>query len=181
MTEASAIPVPETATDHSGETPEPRLPLRQLLPQGAIAVAIAFVGVALAALSFADFGASGRALVGAVLCPVLILLAAIDARHKLLPNEIVLWSALLVALEGLQKNLRLVEFARHLSERCFPLREKFRVCANGIESFLRRVVFALVRAPHGFHADYRPSYRKETAEDAWQQLTAWFKKYKVLS
>src|SRR2546429_241694 len=63
-----------------------------------IAVAIAFVGVALAALSFADFGASGRALVGAVLCPVLILLAAIDARHKLLPNEIVLWSALLVAL-----------------------------------------------------------------------------------
>jgi dienelactone hydrolase len=22
-------------------------------------------------------------------------------------------------------------------------------------------------APHGFHADYRPSYRKEAAEDAW--------------
>src|SRR6266702_7320730 len=31
-------------------------------------------------------------------------------------------------------------------------------------------------APHGFHADYRPSYRKEAAEDAWQQMTAWFKK-----
>jgi len=36
-------------------------------------------------------------------------------------------------------------------------------------------------APHGFHADYRPSYRKEAAEDAWKQMTAWFKKYGVLS
>jgi carboxymethylenebutenolidase len=36
-------------------------------------------------------------------------------------------------------------------------------------------------APHGFVADYRPSYRKEAAEDAWKQMTAWFKKYKVLS
>jgi len=35
-------------------------------------------------------------------------------------------------------------------------------------------------APHGFHADYRPSYRKEAAEDAWQQMLAWFKKNKVL-
>ena len=29
-------------------------------------------------------------------------------------------------------------------------------------------------APHGFHADYRPSYRKEAADDAWAQMTAWF-------
>jgi carboxymethylenebutenolidase len=36
-------------------------------------------------------------------------------------------------------------------------------------------------APHGFHADYRPSYRKEAAEDAWRQMTAWFKQYQVLS
>ncbi|HEX7789062.1 MAG TPA: dienelactone hydrolase family protein, partial [Afipia sp.] len=36
-------------------------------------------------------------------------------------------------------------------------------------------------APHGFHADYRPSYRKEAAEDAWNQMQAWFKKYGVLS
>jgi carboxymethylenebutenolidase len=36
-------------------------------------------------------------------------------------------------------------------------------------------------APHGFHADYRGSYRKEAAEDAWRQMTAWFKTYKVLS
>jgi carboxymethylenebutenolidase len=36
-------------------------------------------------------------------------------------------------------------------------------------------------APHGFHADYRPSYRKDAADDAWNQMIAWFKKYKVLS
>src|ERR1700759_540572 len=35
-------------------------------------------------------------------------------------------------------------------------------------------------APHGFHADYRASYRKDAAEDAWNQMQAWFKKYKVL-
>jgi carboxymethylenebutenolidase len=36
-------------------------------------------------------------------------------------------------------------------------------------------------APHGFHADYRPSYNKAAAEDGWNQMIAWFKKYKVLS
>jgi carboxymethylenebutenolidase len=36
-------------------------------------------------------------------------------------------------------------------------------------------------APHGFHADYRASYRQEAAEDAWTQMQAWFKKYGVLS
>ena len=36
-------------------------------------------------------------------------------------------------------------------------------------------------APHGFVADYRASYRKEAAEDAWNQMIGWFKKYNVLS
>ncbi len=31
--------------------------------------------------------------------------------------------------------------------------------------------------PHGFNADYRPSYRKGPAEDGWKRLQAWFKKY----
>jgi carboxymethylenebutenolidase len=31
--------------------------------------------------------------------------------------------------------------------------------------------------PHAFFADYRPSYRKEAAEDGWKRLTAWFKQY----
>ena len=30
-------------------------------------------------------------------------------------------------------------------------------------------------APHAFHADYRPSYRKEEAEDAWRRMLAWFR------
>ena len=29
--------------------------------------------------------------------------------------------------------------------------------------------------PHAFHADYRPSYRKAQAEDAWNRMIAWFK------
>ncbi len=29
-------------------------------------------------------------------------------------------------------------------------------------------------APHGFHADYRPSYRPEAAEAAWAEMQQWF-------
>lgn len=36
-------------------------------------------------------------------------------------------------------------------------------------------------AGHGFHADYRPSYRADAAETAWKDMQAWFKKYGVLS
>ncbi len=31
--------------------------------------------------------------------------------------------------------------------------------------------------PHGFHADYRTSYRKEQAQDGWKKLQDWFKKH----
>jgi carboxymethylenebutenolidase len=34
-------------------------------------------------------------------------------------------------------------------------------------------------APHGFHADYRPSYRPGDAADGWQRMLAWFRKYGV--
>jgi carboxymethylenebutenolidase len=34
-------------------------------------------------------------------------------------------------------------------------------------------------APHGFHADYRPSYRKDAAEDGWKRMLAWLKRYGV--
>ena len=34
-------------------------------------------------------------------------------------------------------------------------------------------------APHAFHADYRPSYRKEAAEDAWKRAVAWFRRHRV--
>ena len=32
---------------------------------------------------------------------------------------------------------------------------------------------------HAFHADYRPSYRKEAAEDGWRHMLAWFKTHGV--
>ena len=32
-------------------------------------------------------------------------------------------------------------------------------------------------APHGFNADYRPSYRKDAADDAWKRMLAWFKRH----
>ena len=34
-------------------------------------------------------------------------------------------------------------------------------------------------APHAFHADYRPSYRKEAAEDGWKRCLEWFRKHGV--
>jgi len=34
-------------------------------------------------------------------------------------------------------------------------------------------------APHAFHADYRPSYRKTAADDGWQRALAWFKQHGV--
>ena len=34
-------------------------------------------------------------------------------------------------------------------------------------------------APHGFHADYRPSYREADAKDAWKRMLEWFKTHGV--
>ena len=34
-------------------------------------------------------------------------------------------------------------------------------------------------AGHGFHADYRPSYNCEAAEDGWRRMLAWFGRYGV--
>jgi len=37
------------------------------------------------------------------------------------------------------------------------------------------IIHVYENASHAFHADYRPSYRKEAAEDGWKRLQAWFK------
>jgi carboxymethylenebutenolidase len=34
-------------------------------------------------------------------------------------------------------------------------------------------------APHGFNADYRPSYRAEAAKDGWTKMLSWFKDHGV--
>lgn len=36
-------------------------------------------------------------------------------------------------------------------------------------------------AQHGFHADYRPSYHPDAAQDAWRRMTDWFRRFGVLS
>lgn len=33
--------------------------------------------------------------------------------------------------------------------------------------------------PHGFNADYRPTYRAEAAKDGWNRMLAWFKQHGV--
>jgi leader peptidase (prepilin peptidase)/N-methyltransferase len=84
--------------DAGGALPNEGREFRTLLPVGRARTMTAATAVALTVLSFAEFGWSGRALLGAVLCPTLVLLAAIDLKHRLLPNAIVFPAALLTAL-----------------------------------------------------------------------------------
>ncbi len=37
-------------------------------------------------------------------------------------------------------------------------------------------IIVFPNAGHGFHADYRPSFNKESSEEAWQKLQVWFRK-----
>jgi prepilin signal peptidase PulO-like enzyme (type II secretory pathway) len=75
-----------------------RPPLAALLPTGGLRVLVVAAGIATVVGSFARYGFSTWALIGAVLCPALVLLAAIDARHGLLPNTIVFPTTLAVAV-----------------------------------------------------------------------------------
>lgn len=55
--------------------------------------------------------------------------------------------------------------------------EKQRDAAKAAGKTVEIVVFP--ETPHGFHADYRPSYRKAQADDGWARMLAWFKRYGV--
>ena len=50
--------------------------------------------------------------------------------------------------------------------------EDMRNDLKGAQSKSEIVVYP--EAPHGFHADYRQSYRKEAAEDGWKKMLEWF-------
>jgi carboxymethylenebutenolidase len=52
--------------------------------------------------------------------------------------------------------------------------EKMRAALAAAKQPSEIVVFK--DAPHGFHADYRPSFREAAAKDAWAQCLAWFRK-----
>lgn len=43
----------------------------------------------------------------------------------------------------------------------------------------RSMIHVYDEAPHAFHADYRPSYRAEPAQDGWQRMLAWFREHGV--
>ena len=55
--------------------------------------------------------------------------------------------------------------------------ERARDAARAAGKTVEIVVFP--DAPHAFHADYRPSYRREPAEQGWARMLAWFKQYGV--
>ena len=54
--------------------------------------------------------------------------------------------------------------------------EKMKVALASGDAAARASKFVVYPdAPHAFHADYRPSYRKEAADDGWKRALEWFK------
>jgi carboxymethylenebutenolidase len=55
--------------------------------------------------------------------------------------------------------------------------EKMRAAlkASGNAAATKSEIVVYPDTPHAFNADYRPSYRKEPAEDGWKRALAWFK------
>lgn len=55
--------------------------------------------------------------------------------------------------------------------------EKMRAAlkAAGTPAATKSEIITYPDTPHAFNADYRPSYRKEPAEDGWKRALAWFK------
>ena len=51
--------------------------------------------------------------------------------------------------------------------------------AGGSDAARRSAFVVYPDAPHAFHADYRPSYRKAAAEDGWRRCLAWFREHGV--
>jgi len=94
MSESTVQPEPASEAPAKVERP----PLSELLPTGTLRGGVVVASVFLIAGSFARYGFTGHALVGAVFCPTLILLAVIDMKHKLLPNTIVLPASVAVGL-----------------------------------------------------------------------------------
>ena len=47
--------------------------------------------------------------------------------------------------------------------------------ANGSAAAKKSEFVVYPDTPHAFNADYRPSYRKQAAEDGWKRCLAWFK------
>lgn len=57
--------------------------------------------------------------------------------------------------------------------------ERLRAALPALGKDKESIIHVYDGMPHAFHADYRPSYRKEAAEDGWKRMLAWFKKHGV--
>ena len=58
--------------------------------------------------------------------------------------------------------------------------EKMKAALSAGSSAAKKSEFVIYPdAPHAFHADYRPSYRKDAADDGWKRCLAWFKTHGV--
>lgn len=55
--------------------------------------------------------------------------------------------------------------------------EKMRAALKSAKVPAEIVVYP--EAQHGFHADYRPSYKQDDAQDGWKRLLAWFAQHGV--
>ena len=84
-----SVPLLSAQEPASEPAPVDRRSLQELLPTGTLRLLVGAGMVAAVVASFAHFGLTGHALLGAVFTPVLVLLAAIDARNRLLPNVII--------------------------------------------------------------------------------------------
>ena len=57
--------------------------------------------------------------------------------------------------------------------------ERMRAGLKAFGKEKQSIIHVYPDAPHGFNADYRPSYRKDTAADGWKRMLAWFKSHGV--
>jgi dienelactone hydrolase len=53
------------------------------------------------------------------------------------------------------------------------------LCNFGSTTDSRRPTRRQFDAGHAFHADYRPTYRKDAADDGWKRMQARFKQHGV--
>jgi leader peptidase (prepilin peptidase) / N-methyltransferase len=96
-----SIPMSEPVAQPEPVSESPSIehrPLSELLPTGNLRVIVAGAALVAVVASFSRFGLTGHALIGAVFTPALILLAAIDLKHRLLPNTIILPASLVVGV-----------------------------------------------------------------------------------
>ena len=62
------------------------------------------------------------------------------------------------------------------ADRGIPLDSVFAMRKALAESNPHSEILIFPEAPHGFHADYRPSYRPEDAREAWGRMLEWFRR-----